>query len=121
MVLVKYNLHRLGETNQPRRGEYMIRQTVLPFKLKRTEERATARSGLAIYAEFFRAMGVVLKEIGLVIAYEFKEGNDNGGRAEILKKAFSKMPEGKRIEEVLLDAEYYSHEVIEYLEERGVR
>jgi hypothetical protein len=48
----------LGETKQPRRGEKMIRQTTFPFKPKRTEERVTARSGLAIYAEFFRAMGV---------------------------------------------------------------
>jgi hypothetical protein len=42
-----------------------------------------------------------LKEMGWVIAYEPKEGNDNGGTVEILRKAFSKMPEGKRIEEVL--------------------
>ena len=249
---MKYNLHLIGETNQPKRGKKMIRQTVLPFKLKRTEERITARSGLAIYAEFMRAMGVevlvgrympepgsgrglqaisyikplsmmrygggeaiedvreiredhslrelielekipsssaigdwlkrmgarggiegmgkvndgitrkvlkrddrkgytlivdptliasdkreaqmsylgfkgyrpdiaTLKEISLAIAYAFKEGNDNGGRVEILKQAFSKMPRGKRIEEVLLDAEYYTNEVMEYLEERRVR
>jgi hypothetical protein len=31
---------------------------VLPFKLKRTEEKITARSGLALFAEFFQAMGV---------------------------------------------------------------
>jgi hypothetical protein len=229
----------------------MIRQTVLPFKLKRSRERITARSGLALFAEFFTAMGVealidrhmpgpgsgrgfkatsyikplsmmlygggeaiedvrevredslrgvlglgevpspsaigdwlrrmgqrggiegmerlndgiakkvlkredrkgytliidptivesekreaqmtylgckgyrpvvaTLRENGLVIAYEFREGNDNGGRLRILKKAFSKMPHGKRIEEVLLDAEYYSNEVIEYLEGEGVR
>jgi hypothetical protein len=36
----------------------MIRQTILPFKLKRTEERITARSGLALYAEFMQAMKV---------------------------------------------------------------
>ncbi|MBW2040349.1 MAG: IS1380 family transposase [Deltaproteobacteria bacterium] len=229
----------------------MIRQTVLPFKLKRTQEGITARSGLALYAEFFTAMGVealidrhlprpgsgrgfkaisyikplsmmlygggesiedvrglredslrelmglrgipsssaigdwlrrmgqrggiegmervndgitrkvlrkedrkgytlivdptiiesqkreaqmtylgckgyrpviaTLKENGVVIAYEFKQGNDNGGRLRILKRAFSKMPQGKKIEKVLLDAEYYSNEVIEYLEDKGVR
>lgn len=228
----------------------MIRQTVLPFKLKRTREKITARSGLALFAEFFAAMGVevlidrympkpgsgrgfkaasyikplsmmlygggeaiedirevrqdslrevlglrgvpssssigdwlrrmgrsggieamervngaiaqkvlkrddrmgytliidptviesekreaqmtylgvqgyrpvvaTLRENGVVIAYEFKEGNDNGGKLRVLKKAFSKMPQGKRIEEVLLDAEYYSNEVIEYLEGEGV-
>jgi len=230
----------------------MIRQTVMPFKLERTEERVTARSGLVLYGEFMRAMGVealidrhmprpgsgrgfraisyikplsmalygggetiedvreirgddslrdvveldeipsssaigdwlkrmgersgvegmervndeitarvlkkddrrgytlivdptmiesckreaqmsylgfkgyrpvvaTLKEIGLVVAYEFKEGNDNGGRVDILKKAFGKMSDGKKIEEVLLDAEYYTKEVIEHLEGRAVR
>jgi len=49
----------------------------------------------------YRPVIATLKEIGLVIAYEFREGNDNGGRVENLKKAFSKMPRGKEIEEVL--------------------
>jgi hypothetical protein len=252
---VKYNLHQLGETNKPRRGKDMIRQTVLPYKLERTKERVTARSGLALYAEFMKGMrlaelvdqhmpragsgrrfeaisyieplsmmlygggeaieevreiredhplretiqmeripsssaigdwlrrmgerggiggmervndGVVrrvlkreerkgytlmadptvieaekrearvsylgvkgyrpvvasLKENGMVLAYEFRGGNENGHGEEILKKAFEKMRrmgEGKKIEEVLLDAEYYSHEVMEYLDEEKVR
>lgn len=230
----------------------MIRQTVLPFKLERTEERITARSGLVVYAEFMRAMGTdrlidrhmprpgsgrgfaardyikplsmtlygggeaieevrelrgeevmgevcelervpsssaigdwlrrmgqrggilgmervndgisrkvlqedqregytliidptfieshksearvtykgfkgyrpvvaTLKELGLVVAYEFREGNDNGAKLRMVKKAFGKMPKGKRIKEVLLDAEYYSHKVIDYLEQKGVK
>ena len=36
----------------------MIQQTVFSFKLERTEEKITARSGLALFAEFFKAMGV---------------------------------------------------------------
>ena len=36
----------------------MIRQTVLPFKLEKTEERITARSGLAVYAEFMKGIGL---------------------------------------------------------------
>jgi len=36
----------------------MIRQTVLPFKVERTDEWVTARNRLALYAEFMRAMGV---------------------------------------------------------------
>jgi hypothetical protein len=36
----------------------MIQQTVLPFKLRRTEEGLTSRSGLTLYAEFMKAMGV---------------------------------------------------------------
>jgi hypothetical protein len=237
---------------KPKGGKKMIRQTVMPFKLERSEERVTARSGLVLYGEFMGAMGVdsliehhlpkpfsgrgfepiryikslslmlygggeaiedvreiredetlrqvvgldgvpsssaigdwlrrmgerggveamervndgitkkvlkkdetkgytliidptmieswkreaqmtylgykgyrpvvaTLKENGLAIGYEFKEGNDTGGKLRILNKAFGKMPKGKRIEEVLLDAEYYSNEVIEYLETKGVR
>lgn len=36
----------------------MIKQSILPFKLKMTKELITSRSGLAIYAEFLRAIGV---------------------------------------------------------------
>ena len=36
----------------------MIQQTVLPFKLERTREEITGRSGLSLYAEFMKAMGV---------------------------------------------------------------
>lgn len=225
----------------------MIRQTVLPFKLKRTEERITARSGLALYAEFMQAMKVgslvdrhfpcpgsgrgftagayvmpltlmqygggaaiddvreirddqtlreaiclktiptsaaigvwlrrmgegegiacmeqvndelvrtvlkkdlrtgytliidptiieaekrdasmtylgfkgyrpvvaTLKENGLALSYEFKEGNDNGGKLQTVKKAFGKIPAGKQIEETLLDAEYYETDILAYLD-----
>ncbi|NIS71433.1 MAG: IS1380 family transposase [Proteobacteria bacterium] len=68
----------------------------------------------------YRPVVATLKENGLAVGYEFKEGNDNGGKLQILKKAFGKMPRGKRIDTVLLDAEYYSHEVIDYLEVQGV-
>jgi len=36
----------------------MIRQTVLPFKLERTEEKVTARSGLVLFAELMKGMGL---------------------------------------------------------------
>ena len=36
----------------------MIRQTVLPFKLEKTEEKVTARSGLALYAELMKGIGL---------------------------------------------------------------
>lgn len=35
----------------------MLRQTVLPFKLERTDDQITARSGLTLYAEWMRARG----------------------------------------------------------------
>jgi len=47
-----------------------------------------------------------IKEVGTVVAYEFKEGNDVGGRADIIRKAFVSMPQGKTIRRVLLDSEY---------------
>jgi len=36
----------------------MIKQTMLPFKLKMSKEDITPRSGLALYAEFLRAIGM---------------------------------------------------------------
>ena len=67
----------------------------------------------------YRPVIAVIKELDMVLSYEFKEGN--GGRVETIKKAFSKMPEGKEIGLVLLDSEYYTNEVMEYLTEKGVR
>lgn len=72
----------------------------------------------------YRPVVATLKENGVVLAYEFREGNENGNGVEILKKAFKKMGRvgaGKKIEEVLLDAEYYSHDVMEYLDGERVR
>ncbi len=69
----------------------------------------------------YRPVVATLKENGLAISYEFRQGNDTGGKLRILKKAFRKMPKGKRIEEVLLDAEYYTNDVIDYLERKRVR
>jgi hypothetical protein len=67
----------------------------------------------------YRPVVATLKEPGLVIAYEFKEGNDMGGRVDIIKKAFDKMPRGKKITGVLLDSEYYSDELMDYLDQSG--
>ena len=36
----------------------MIRQSVLAFKLERTEEKVTARSGLVLYSEFMKGIGL---------------------------------------------------------------
>lgn len=68
----------------------------------------------------YRPVVATLKEPGFVVAYEFKEGNDMGGRLDIIRKAFDKMPTGKKIGEVLLDSEYYSDEVMDYLDQTGV-
>ncbi len=36
----------------------MVRQTVLPFKLERTDETLTAHGGLALLAEFNHGLGL---------------------------------------------------------------
>ena len=77
MVWMRYNPHQLGETNNQKGGKEMVRQTVLPFKLERTEERVTARSGLVLYAEFMAAMGVE----GLVDQHMPKPGSGRGFEA----------------------------------------
>jgi len=43
----------------------MVRQTVWPFKLERTDETLTAHGGLALLAEFTHGLGVC----GLVDRY----------------------------------------------------
>src|SRR5450759_5285397 len=57
----------------------------------------------------YRPVVATIKELGLSIAYEFKEGNDMGGRVDIIKKAFGVMPSGKTIGKVLLDSESVSY------------
>ena len=47
----------MGE-NLNQEGTNMIQQGILPFKLERTSEEITPRSGLVIYAEILRALGV---------------------------------------------------------------
>ena len=87
-----------------------------------TEKREARMTYLGVKG--YRPVVASLKENGLVLAYEFREGNENGDGVKILKKAFGKMRrmgKGKKVEEVLLDAEYYSHEVMDYLDEEKVR
>jgi len=69
----------------------------------------------------YRPVVATIKELGLSTAYEFKEGNDMGGRVDIIKKAFGVMPLGKTIGRVLLDSEYYSNDVMEYLNTTGAK
>ncbi len=67
----------------------------------------------------YRPVVATLKELPLVIAYQFKEGNDNSGKLDIVKKAFEKMPRHKKIKEALLDAEHYCNDVMDYLNDSG--
>lgn len=69
----------------------------------------------------YRPVLTVIKELDTVLSCEFKEGNDTGGRVETLRKAFSKMPEGKKIGLVLLDSEYYTNDVMRFLNGKKVK
>jgi hypothetical protein len=42
-------------------GELMIQQAILPFKMERTDELVTPRSGLGLLAEVVRTLGVLGK------------------------------------------------------------
>lgn len=125
----------------------MVRQTVLPFELERTNEAITRqvltrdertehtllvdptiieaekRDAAMTYlgVKGYRPVVATLKELGLVLAYNFKAGNDNGGKVDILRQAFQTMPRGKAITTVLLDAEYHTDGVMAYLSAQGVR
>lgn len=52
----------------------MVRQTVLPFKLERTDETLTAHGGLALLAEFNHGLGVC----GLTDRYLPGPGSNRG-------------------------------------------
>ncbi len=76
----------------------MVQQSVLPFKLKRTEERMTSRSGLALYAEFMKAFGVD----ALIERYMPQPGSGHSYRATSYIKSLSMMlyGGGEAIEEL---------------------
>jgi len=51
------SLELIEGTNQShQRGEEMLNQTVLPFKLESTSEQLTSHAGLALFGEFCAAM-----------------------------------------------------------------
>lgn len=91
-----------------------------PLIIDPTLIEAEKRDARMTYEGFkgYRPVVATLKENGLTIAYQFREGNDNGGRVEIIQKSFENMPDGREIREVLLDSEYYTNEVMEYLTQR---
>jgi len=68
----------------------------------------------------YRPVVATLKELGVCIAHEFRAGNDNSAKLRVIRRAFKRMPKGKRIARVLLDAEYYANDVMEYLDARPV-
>ena len=61
-------------TTMNRQGDRMVRQTVLPFKLERTDETLTAHGGLALLAEFNHGLGLC----GLTDRYLPGPGSNRG-------------------------------------------
>ena len=114
MERVNYEL-TLKALKQDKRKGYTL---IIDPSIIETQKREAKMTYLGFKG--YRPVMATLKELGLVIAYEFKEGNDNGGKLKIIKQAFDNMPEGKEIVRVLLDSEYYTNEVIEYLTDKGV-
>jgi DDE family transposase len=57
--------------------------------------------------------------LGLVVNARFKEGNDNGGRLELIKGAYDNLPPGVKVELALMDSEYYQADVINNFNEVG--
>jgi len=68
----------------------------------------------------YRPVITTFKEIPIIIYHEFRHGNVHGGLLKAIEAAFKKLPRGKRIKFVVLDSEYYTAEIINYLSEQNV-
>lgn len=66
----------------------------------------------------YRPAIAFLKELDLIIDYEFREGNDNGRRLGQVAGAFDKLPQSFKLEYFLGDAEFYQADVINELDSR---
>lgn len=116
-------IEAMGMINTRITGELLRRDTMENYTLiiDPTIIESGKRDAQMTYQGYkgYRPVLATLKELGLVVAYEFKEGNDMGGRLDIIREAFDRMATGKKIGEVLLDSEYYSDEVMAYLDQAG--
>ena len=69
----------------------------------------------------FRPAIAFINELNLIVHHEFKEGNDNGGRLRIIKQTVEKLKSwGIKVRFVLADSEYYTADVLNYLEQLGI-
>jgi hypothetical protein len=81
-----------------------------------TSKRDAAMTYLGVKG--YRPGLAFIQELDIVLAQEFRQGNDMGNKLEFLKWAFSKVPTNKIIKNALFDSEFYIAEAINYLEER---
>ena len=85
--------------------------------------KAEKRDAKMSYLGFkgYRPAIVFIKELGYAIAYEFKEGNDNGNRMGAIKKAIEFLPEGIEVECFMADSEACTGEIIDFLDSKGIK
>ncbi len=58
--------------------------------------------------------------MGCVLAYEFKEGNDNGDRKNVIEKALEFLPEGIKVNYFMADSEACTGEIMNFLNNQKV-
>lgn len=64
----------------------------------------------------YKPVITAFKELPVIAHHEFRAGNVTGVGIEALEAAFEILPEGKRIRHISLDSEYYTAEVINFID-----
>jgi len=69
----------------------------------------------------YRPMFAFINGLQLVFGLEFREGNDNGRRFEFVKRMVEKLENwGICVKHVSIDAEFYCHEIFDYLNRKNI-
>jgi len=79
-----------------------------------TTKRDAAMTYLGVKG--YRPCLAFILELDIAVAQEFRQGNDMGNKLEFLELAFSKIPNDKTIKNAVFDAEFYTADVINFLE-----
>jgi len=64
----------------------------------------------------YKPVITAFKELPVIAYHEFREGNVTGVATEALEAAYRVMPEGKRIKHASLDSEFYTADVMNFLD-----
>lgn len=82
-------------------------------------EKHDARMTYEGYKGYRPAM-IFIQELGLIVHYEFRHGNDNGQKYAFFKEVFDILPAGIKVKLVLMDAEFYEGEIFTLLLENKI-
>ena len=64
----------------------------------------------------YRPVFAFIDELKLIVCFKFKEGNDNSGSFDIIKKTVEKVERwGFKVKHVSADSEYYNTNILDYL------